>query len=387
MRSNVRHLRGKGHVVDGIPYRADVIGSLLRPPSLKRARLDFQAGKVPAHELKRVEDRAVDMAIATQEAAGLPVVTDGEMRRAFYFDAIAGDFDGIVLIDDSERSVYFHGGEEPLEFSVPVAVVERLRRRRISAVEEYSYARSRARVPVKVTMPNPLAFAFLWHPERSVDAYPDIHALFEHAAQLLREEVEELAALGCRYVQVDFPELTMVVDERARASHWDRLGLSAEWLLNEGVALADAVVAGIPGVEFGLHFCRGNHASKWLSRGGYEPMAEAFAHAPSFDRLLLEFDTDRAGGFEPLRSVPHDKVVVLGLVSSKTPGLEDVDALLARVDGAAEVFPRERLAVSTQCGFASAVEGNALSADEQQAKLRLVAEVADRAWAGAAVPA
>jgi 5-methyltetrahydropteroyltriglutamate--homocysteine methyltransferase len=360
---------------------------MLRPPSLKRARLEFQAGKLPPDEFKRIEDRAVDGAIATQEAAGLPVVTDGEMRRAFYFDAISGDFDGIVLIDDSERTVFFHGGEELVEFNVPVAVVEKLRRRRTAAVEEYTYARSRARVPVKVTMPNPLAFAFLWHPERSTSAYPDIYALFEHAVELLREEIREVAALGCRYVQIDLPELTMVVDERSRATHWDKLGLSPEWLLNDGLALVDAVVADTPGVEFGLHFCRGNHASKWLSQGGYDAMAEAFGRVPSFDRLLLEYDSERAGGFEPLAQVPHEKAVVLGLVSSKTPDLEDADALLARIDAAAQLFPRERLAVSTQCGFASEVHGNLLSRDAQEAKLRLVADVAERAWGTAPVPA
>jgi 5-methyltetrahydropteroyltriglutamate--homocysteine methyltransferase len=373
--------------VSSVIYRADVIGSMLRPPSLKQARLDFEAGALPAHEFKRVEDRSVDMAIAVQEAAGLPVVTDGEMRRAFYFDAIWGDFEGLVPIDDSERTVFFRGGEEPLEFTIPGAVVERLRRRRTAAVEEYAYARSRARVPVKMTVPNPLAFAFLWNSERSSGAYADVHELFEHATELLRDEIVELAALGCRYVQVDLPELTMVVDEQSRATHWDLLGLTPEWLLSDGIALVDAMVADIPGVHFGLHFCRGNHASKWLSQGGYEAMAACFGRIPHYDALLLEYDTDRAGGFEPLREVPDDKVVVLGLISTKNDVVEDADAVLGRIEEAAGFFPRDQLALSTQCGFASAVHGNALSEDTQEAKLRLVARVAERAWGEAPVTA
>jgi 5-methyltetrahydropteroyltriglutamate--homocysteine methyltransferase len=361
-------------------YRADVVGSLLRPPSLKRARDAYAAGTLPAAEFKRVEDRAVDMAIARQEAAGLPVVTDGEMRRAFYFDAIWNNYEGIIPIDDSDRVFVFRSAVDEEEFTVPGAIVERLRRRRTAAVEEYAYARARAHVPVKVTMQSPLGFGVLWNAARSTSAYKDVYEMFAHAVELLRDEVQDLAAHGCTYIQVDLPELTMMLDKEAQARHWDTLGLSPEWLKNDGIALVDAVAAETPGVCFGLHFCRGNHQSKWLSTGGYAAMSEVFGRVPHFDRLLLEYDTDRAGSFEPLRDVPDDKVVVLGLVSTKVDTLEDPEVVLSRIDEAAQYFPREHLALSTQCGFASSVPGNNLTEEDQEAKLLLVTEVAERAW-------
>jgi 5-methyltetrahydropteroyltriglutamate--homocysteine methyltransferase len=355
---------------------------MLRPASLKQARKDFEAGTLAVSDFKRIEDRAVDHVIAIQEGAGMDVVTDGEMRRSFYFDAVYGDFEGIDAVEEPERLVPFHGGEDPIDFLIPVAITERLRRRRFAAVEEYAYARARARVPVKVTVPNPLAFTFMWHSTASTAGYANVEELCEHGAELIRDEVLELAAQGCQYVQVDLPELTMMVDDRSFANHWERIGLSREWLIEKGMELVDSVVRDIPGVYFGLHFCRGNHTSQWISQGGYERMAATFSRVPSFDALLLEYDTDRAGGFEPLREVPGDKVVVLGLLSSKTDTIEDRDAVVRRIDEAGEFFARDQLALSTQCGFASVADGNNISEDAQAAKLRLISDIAKTAWAG-----
>jgi 5-methyltetrahydropteroyltriglutamate--homocysteine methyltransferase len=363
--------------------RADVVGSMLRPPSLKRARQQLEAGEITANAFKRIEDRAVDQTIAVQEGAGMDVVTDGELRRLFYFDAVYGDFEGMAPTEEPERIVPFHGGEESIEFVIPVAIKERLKRRRFAAVEEYAYARSKARVPVKVTVPNPLAFALMWHSKESLGGYKDVKELCEHGAELIREEILELAAQGCEYVQVDLPELTMMVDDESRANHWERLGLSNEWLINEGMDLVNACVAGIPDVYFGLHFCRGNHSSQWISQGPYDAMAATFSRVPDYDALLLEYESERAGGFEPLREVPDDKVVVLGLVSSKEDSLEDAEAIVRRIDEAAQFFPRDQLALSTQCGFASVLEGNNLSEDMQEAKLQLISDVARSAWATA----
>jgi 5-methyltetrahydropteroyltriglutamate--homocysteine methyltransferase len=362
------------------PYRADVVGSMLRPASLKRARQQVEAGEITPQQFKRVEDRAVDQVIAVQEGAGVDVVTDGEMRRLFYFDSVFGDFEGISAIDDPEVVTTFHGDEDTLSFGIPFAITERLRRRRQAAVEELAYARARARVPVKVTVPNPFAFATMWHSRASADAYPDVRALCEHGSQLIRDEILELVRLGCEYVQVDFPELTMLADDRSRAAHFEQLGLSTEWMLTEGMELIEATVADIPGVHFGIHFCRGNYAGHWISSGGYAALAPAFSRIPSYDALLLEYDSDRAGDFSPLSAVPDDKVVVLGLISTKDASLEDADTVERRIDEAARVFPREQLALSTQCGFASEVTGNPVGEDMQEAKLHLVADVARRVW-------
>lgn len=363
-----------------VPYRADVVGSLLRPAALKRARTQVESGEITAAEFKRIEDRAVDQVIAMQEGAGVDVLTDGEMRRMFYFDAVYGNYNGITPVEDPEFVATFHGDEDTIQFGIPFAITERLTRRRFGAVEEFTYARSRARQPVKVTVPNPFAFATLWHSRASVDAYPTAQALCEHGVELIRDEILELARLGCTYVQVDFPDLTTLVDDEQRASHFERLGLSAEWMVSDGMALIEAVAADIPGVYFGIHFCRGNYTGHWMSSGGYGAIASAFSQIPSYDALLLEYDSDRAGDFEPLRSVPDDKVVVLGLVSTKTGELEAADVVSQRVGEAAQVFPREQLALSTQCGFASEVAGNPLTEDQQEAKLQLVADVARATW-------
>jgi 5-methyltetrahydropteroyltriglutamate--homocysteine methyltransferase len=368
----------------GVPYRADVVGSMLRPAALKRARSQFEAGEMTASEFKRIEDRAVDQVIAVQEGAGVDVVTDGEMRRMVYFDAVFGDFDGIEPVSDPEISTTFHGDEGTISFEVPAAITQRLARRRFAAVEEFTYARGRARVPVKVTVPNPFAFATMWHSRASAGAYPSVQALCEHGAQLIRDEILELARLGCEYVQVDFPELTMLADDRSRAAHFEQMGLSTDWMLTEGMDLIEATVADIPGVTFGIHFCRGNYAGHWISSGGYGAMSPAFSRIPSYDTLLLEYDSDRAGDFEPLRAVPDDKVVVLGLISTKNATLESAEAVEQRIDEAAAIFPREQLAISTQCGFASEQVGNPITEDTQEAKLQLVVDIARRAWSPSA---
>jgi 5-methyltetrahydropteroyltriglutamate--homocysteine methyltransferase len=363
-----------------VPYRAEVVGSMLRPAALKRARQQIETGEITPSEFKRIEDRAVDHVIAVQEAAGTDVVTDGEMRRLFYFDAVHEDFEGISAVDDPELVTTFHGDNDTINFEVPFAITERLNRRRFAAAEEFTYARARARMPVKVTVPNPFAFATMWHSRASTSAYKDVQSLCEHGAQLIRDEILELARLGCTYVQVDFPELTMLADKRSRAEHFEQLGLSTEWMLTEGMDLIEATVADIPGVYFGIHFCRGNYAGHWISSGGYAAISSAFSRIPSFNALLLEYDSDRAGDFEPLREIPDDKVVVLGLVSTKDGSLEDPSAVEQRIDEAARVFPHEQLAISTQCGFASEVGGNPIGEDAQEAKLELVADVARRVW-------
>ena len=360
-------------------YRAEVIGSMLRPEYLKRARLDFAADRISAAQFKAIEDRAVNDAIALQEEAGVDVVTDGEMRRSTFLGPLTDYVDGLEPVDFVTRPWRKPSGEET-ELRVPLSVTGKLRRRRSLAAEEFVYARGRSRRPIKATLPSPLMMSLLWSPEYSTAAYDDPFAMFADAADILRDEVRELAALGCDYIQIDAPELATLVDPQSRPKVYEMNGISTERMLGEGIEMLDAI-AGAPGVTFGLHLCRGNNAGHWMSAGGYEAISgQVFARATRYHVFLLEYDDWRSGDFEPLSDVPRDKIVALGLVSTKIDTLEAADGLASRVEEAARFFPRDQLALSTQCGFASSAAGNPISFDAERAKFRLVADTAHRLW-------
>jgi len=364
-------------------YRADTIGSLLRPQHLVHARQRLEAGELTAAEYKQIEDRAVDQAIAMQESVGLDVVGDGELRRHTFIDQLVEQVEGLSPDPQADHvPVPFYGepGEEaPLVFEIPMSVTDKLRRKRMMTVEEFAYARAVARRPVKVTLPSPLMLFLVWSPERTREAYSDPFDLFADGLRLMKEEAQELARMGCEYIQVDAPDFGQLVDE-SQVRAWEAAGISVERVFSDGVDLLNEL-ADIPGVTFGLHLCKGNYDSKWISAGGYESISKTlFKRATNYDVWLLEYEDERSGSFEPLADLPRDKVAVLGLVSSKLEELEAVDDLVRRIDEASAFFPRDQLAVSTQCGFASAGPGNAISEDAQERKLRLVAEVAERAW-------
>jgi methionine synthase II (cobalamin-independent) len=366
-------------------YRADTVGSLLRPQYLKIARERYESGQLAAAAYKEIEDRAVDQAIAMQEGAGLDVVTDGELRRHTFIDQLTEAVDGLTPDPGDGASdhipVPFHdeGGQVKSVFTIPLSVTDRLRRRRMMTTEEFAYARGRARRPVKVTLPSPLMLFLVWSPHRSRDAYDDPFGLFADGLRLMREEAEELARLGCRYIQVDAPDFGQLVDQAQRDA-WERAGIPVDRVFSEGADMLNELAA-IPGVTFGLHLCRGNYDSDWISSGTYEAVSkQLFQRATNYDVFLLEYDDERSGSFSALSDVPDDKVVVLGLVSTKFDRMEPPDQLAARIGEASRFFPREQLALSTQCGFASAGPGNAISEDAQENKLRLVGEVAGRVW-------
>jgi 5-methyltetrahydropteroyltriglutamate--homocysteine methyltransferase len=362
-------------------HRAEVIGSMLRPAWLKQARTDFAAGRISAAQFKRVEDRAVDEAIALQERCGVDVVTDGEMRRSGFVAPLTDYVEGFEAVAFDTRR-WQGGGGASGETNLPVtlSVTGKLHRRRSLAAEEFIYARARAKLPLKATLPSPLMLAMRWSPEHSAAAYPEPFTLFADAVDILRAEVAELASLGCEYIQIDAPELATLVDRTTRERVFEAHGISPARMLGEGVEMLNAL-ADAPGITFGLHLCRGNNAGHWLSMGGYEAISkEVFARATRYDILLLEYDSPRAGSFEPLADVTRDKRVALGLVSTKSDALETPEALLVRIEEAARYFPRERMALSTQCGFASVLAGNPIAEATQEKKLRLVAEVARRAW-------
>jgi len=356
--------------------RSDVVGSLLRPAYLVDAREALDAGRLAAAEFKRVEDRAVDEAIRLQEAAGLDVVTDGELRRYAFFghliDALDGfdKFGGWAIPFRDEQ-----GGE--LVFKRPV-VVDTLRWRRSMCAEEFVYLRARATKPVKVTLISTQQAAAYYDPPKSAGAYPTRDAYLADVVDLTRREVAELVRLGCTYVQIDAPQYAALLDPALREGYRQR-GSDPDRLIDACIEMDNAVIGEHPAVTFALHICRGNNRSMFYARGGYEPIARVFARS-RFRRFLLEYDDERSGGFEPLRAVPEDREVVLGLVTTKKPRAESVDELTRRIEEAAKHVPLARLALSPQCGFASTLEGNRIGPEDQARKLRVVAETARAVW-------
>ncbi len=362
-------------------YRSDVIGSLLRPVYLKEARERHDAGKLSEAEFKRIEDRAVDEAIALQERTGVEVITDGEMRRyAFYghlIDAVEG-FDklgGWAIPFRNEK------GEE-LVLSRPV-VVSKLRRKRPLCAEEFTYVRARTNHPAKTTMISAQQAAAYYDSKKSAGAYPRIDAYLADMVDILRDEVQELIRLGCTYIQIDSPQYAALLDPQLREGYRQR-GNDPDRLLDLSTEMDNAVIGNHPGITFGLHLCRGNNQSKFYASGDYGPITRVFRQT-RFQRFLLEYDDERSGGFEPLRQVPEDRTVVLGLVSSKKAALESKNELKQRIEQASAFIPLERLALSPQCGFASTMEGNLLTPADQEAKLHLVAETATEVWGKPAV--
>jgi 5-methyltetrahydropteroyltriglutamate--homocysteine methyltransferase len=363
-----------------VNHHTDVIGSLLRPRYLSEAGAALGAGLMSAQEFKRIEDRAVDQAIAMQEGCGLDVITDGEMRRFSFLDQLLGEIEGVTELPGATVRFYGEGPGEVWDWQPPVTVTGKLRARRQMTIEEFSYSRARARRTVKVTLPSPLILYSAWSPEVSRDAYDDPYEMFADAAALMREEAKALARLGCTYIQLDSPDLGTLVDPENRQLR-ESLGMPTERTLTEGVDIINSV-ADVPGVTFGLHLCKGNNQSMWIAEGGYDEIADrVFGRMDNIDVFLLEYDDERSGSFDPLSKVPDDKRVVLGLVSSKRAELEAGDELGARVNEAARHVGRERLGLSTQCGFASvSIGANHISEDTQQRKLELVAEVAHQLW-------
>ena len=362
--------------------RTDVVGSLLRPPYLLAAQEKLANGELTPSAFKRIEDKAVDDALELQEEAGLAVVTDGEMRRLSFQSQLPAAVEGFAEWD---LDAFLWGewqSDELGELRVErpqLGVEQTLRRKRSLATEEFVYARGRTDRVVKVTLPSPSLFANFWDPERSKSAYRNLEGFLADVAELLREEVDELVRLGAVYIQLDAPHYPLLVDPSYRRFYESR-GWPVERWLELGVELDNHVIGDHAGVTFGFHLCRGNQASRWLVEGGYDWLAERLFPRVRAQRLLLEYDDARSGTFAPLRAVPDDKIVVLGLVTTKTPRCETVAELVGRIREAAKVVPLDRLALSPQCGFATSVIGNALSTDDQRAKLRTIVDAAAVVW-------
>ena len=358
-------------------YRTEGIGSLLRPRYLADAREALEAGRLGPAEFKRIEDRAVVAAVAVQEAAGLDVVTDGEQRRYAFFGHLVEALDGFDRYGGWAIPFRNEQGEQ-LIFKRPV-VVEKLRWRRSMCSEEFSYLRARARRPAKTTLISAQQAAAYYDPERSKAAYATRDAYLADVVDFTRREIAELVRLGCTYVQIDAPQYAALLDPDIRQGYQSR-GSDPERLIDACIEMDNAVIAGQPGVTFGLHICRGNNRSMFYASGGYDAIAARVFGKTAFHRFLLEYDDERSGTFAPLAHVPADRIVVLGLVTSKKPALESLESLRQRIADAARVVPLDRLALSPQCGFASTMEGNRLTEDEQRRKLERVAETARAVW-------
>jgi 5-methyltetrahydropteroyltriglutamate--homocysteine methyltransferase len=362
-------------------FRSETIGSLLRPRYLADARERLERGDLGPAEFKRIEDRAVDEAVALQEAAGLDVITDGEQRRYAFFGHLVDALEGFDKFGG--WAIQFHdeqGGEITLERPV---VVDTLRWRRQMSVEEFTYLRGRTSRPVKVTLVSAQQAAAYYDPEKSRGAYATRDAYLADLVDFTRREIEELRRLGCEYVQIDAPQYAALLDESIREGYRKR-GADPDRMLDACIELDNAIIDGHGGMTFGIHICRGNYRSMFYASGGYDRIAQQVFRRSRFHRFLLEYDDARSGTFEPLRHVPDDRVVVLGLVSTKKTRLETVDELQARIADAATIVPLERLAVSPQCGFASTSEGNRMSPDEQRRKLDVVVATARAVWPAAA---
>ena len=363
---------------DAESYRAEVVGSMLRPAFLLQARDNYAAGKLSDTALGRLENRAVDECVAVQEQAGVDVLTDGEMRRSVFASQLVQATEGFEPVEGNTVDWFTLDGEKETS-PVTVAVVRPIRRRRYLSTEEWSYLRGRTDRPIKVTIPSPTMYAYYWVPGVSDPAYPSTEAYLQDVAHILGDEVDELARLGATYIQVDAPEFGMLLDPHQKRWFAEK-GFAPEQMVRLGVDLINDIIAGHPNVTFGLHICRGNDASRYMAKGGYAALAKEIFGRVAVDRLLLEYDDERSGDFEPLREVPEDKVVVLGLVTTKWPRKETDEELMARIEEASRYIPLDRLALSTQCGFASVARGNAITSDVQHQKLDLVSRVARRVW-------
>jgi 5-methyltetrahydropteroyltriglutamate--homocysteine methyltransferase len=367
-----------------ITAHTDVVGSLLRPVALCKARDEWKTGHLSHAQFKSIEDAAVDEAVSLQEAAGLDIVTDGEMRRLSFQSQMIEAVDGFGTWDiDAFLWGHWHGhgavGERRRDRPVNLGVVSRLVRKRHLVAEEFVYLRGRTRRVAKVTLPSPSLFVNFWSPERSKSAYASLEHFLADVVAILRDEVAELVRLGAAYIQIDAPHYALLLAPDTRA-FYESQGWTLDRWLSRGIELDNAIMAGFADVTFAIHICRGNQEGRWLVEGDYEPIARPIFQRIGATRLLLEYDDDRSGSFAPLRHVPDDKIVVLGLISTKRLQMEAPEDLIHSIMQANRFVPLERLALSPQCGFASSILGNGLSIDDERRKLERVCEIARRTW-------
>jgi 5-methyltetrahydropteroyltriglutamate--homocysteine methyltransferase len=370
-------------------YHAEHVGSLLRPPELLAARRARAEGRTTTEQLREVEDRAALEAIQLQREAGIEVFTDGEMRRENWMASLLEELGGVVPRTGDDVQGFWHrdSGEDPAPEETHfnrVAVAEKVHLKVSLTAVEAGFMAKHAPGRYKITIMSASMGATLWTPGVTEKAYATLDDMLADVVAVQSREIQGLVDQGVDWVQLDSLSYNWVIDEQARTRRQIAGGEDAAAMLDRSVRLDNQLAAAArarnPEVTVGLHFCRGNNRSAWFGQGGYDPVAERLFGEVDVDRFLLEYDTERAGGFEPLRFVPRGKTVVLGLVSSKLPQLESVDDLRRRIEEASRYVPLEDLALSPQCGFASTAAGNLLTVDEERRKLELVVEAARKVW-------
>jgi 5-methyltetrahydropteroyltriglutamate--homocysteine methyltransferase len=364
------------------PFRADHVGSFLRPAKLKEARARSQRNAIGADELKTIEDEAIRDIVKMQEDLGFKVVTDGEFRRnQWHLDFIQQIAN--VKVVEAQIKVHFHTHEGDIEVAPPgIKVVGKVGRPHGIFVEHFKQLKAMAHVTPKMTIPSPSILHFRGGRD-AIDktAYPDMQDFYTDLAKVYSEEVRDLAAAGCKYLQIDETNFAYLCDPALRQQVRDNIHEDPDKLPHVYAKLLNGAIAGKPkDMTACIHICRGNNQSAWVAEGGYDPVAEVLFNEVDVTGFFLEYDDERSGGFEPLRFMPKGKVAVLGLVTTKAGKLETKDAIKRRIDEAAKFLPLEQLALSPQCGFSSTIEGNKLTVAEEIAKLKLVIDVARDVW-------
>jgi 5-methyltetrahydropteroyltriglutamate--homocysteine methyltransferase len=359
------------------PFRADHVGSLLRPPELKQARERAARGEIDRAALRAVEDKCIREVVALQESVGLQSITDGEFRRDWWHIDFLHGFDGVELAKDAYGDAKFKNTDDQPPFMM---VKKKIRRTRPSMLDHFKFLKSVTKRTPKFTMPSPAMLHARGDRESLRKTYPDLKEFWADLTQAYREEIRDLYQAGCRYLQIDDTTVAMMGDPKVQ-EQFRKLGDEPK---KDTEMYADAVNAAVRDVPedmtVAIHTCRGNFKSTWLASGSYDFVAEIVFGKFDVDGFFLEYDTERAGGFEPLRFVPKGKKVVLGLVSTKIPQLEKKDDLKRRIEAAAKYVPLENLCLSPQCGFSSTHHGNKITVDDQRRKLALVLEVAREVW-------
>jgi 5-methyltetrahydropteroyltriglutamate--homocysteine methyltransferase len=365
------------------PFRADHVGSFLRPPELLQAREQYRKGELDAAQLREVEDRSIREIVRLQEEWGLQGVTDGEYRRTYFHVDFLEQLEGVEV--RGGIAAKFHGAKGDVDFAPPVMhVTRRLRHVKPIQLADFEFLKSVTRRTPKVTIPSPTMLHFRGgRGAISQEAYPDLERFYDDVAQCYRDEIRSLGEAGCTYLQLDDTNLAYLCDPKMRAGARQR-GDDPDELPRRYARLINAAIADRPkGMAACVHLCRGNFQSAWAAEGGYEPVAQALFGELAVDGYFLEYDDARSGDFAPLRFVPKGKIVVLGLVTTKVAELEAKALLKRRIEEAARHVPLEQLCLSPQCGFSSTVHGNQVSAADQAAKIRLVVETAREVWGDA----
>ena len=366
------------------PFRADHVGSLLRPPALTQARADFKAGKLDAAALQAVEDAAILEAIELQRATGLKSVTDGELRRSSWHMDFIYQLDGVTQVEGESLHVQFKSERGTYDYAPPAMRVSgKVELGETIFADAFAFVRDHAHAgqTPKLTIPSPSMVHYRGgNPAIDRDVYPDLDVFWDDLAVAYAHELEGLHELGCRYLQLDDTSLAYVNDP-AQRQHIEAIGGDPGHLHEQYIQVINRAIADRPAdMVITTHLCRGNNQSMWVAEGGYGFVAEALFNDLNVDGYFLEFDDERSGTFEPLRHVPKGKQVILGIVTTKRAELEDRDMLKRRIDEAAQYVDIDQLGISGQCGFSSTEEGNDLTIDEQRAKLELVVEVAEEVW-------